>query len=56
MRSAKTLCGLRVAMVIQPEPVSAALHLVSDEPSDHVLCGRCSGLKESVFRIKESEA
>ncbi|MEP6635600.1 MAG: hypothetical protein ABJB97_02660 [Acidobacteriota bacterium] len=40
-RTAKTVCGLKVAMIIEPEPVSAALHLVSREPTGHVPCSHC---------------
>jgi hypothetical protein len=40
-RTAKTICGLRVAMILETEPSSAALHLVSVEPPDHVPCNHC---------------
>ncbi len=41
MKTAKTVCGLKVAMIIEPEPVSAALHLVSSEPTGQVPCTHC---------------
>ena len=40
-RTAKTVCGLRVAMIVEPEPVSAALHLVSQEPPGYSSCAHC---------------
>jgi hypothetical protein len=43
-RTAKTVCGLRVAMIIEPEPVSAALHLVSHEPPGYSSCAHCRRL------------
>ena len=39
--TAETLCGLRARMMVQSEPVSSALHLVSKEPSGYVACKQC---------------
>jgi hypothetical protein len=47
MRTAKTLCGLKVAMIIEPEPSSAALHLVSVKPPEYVVCIHCVRLTET---------
>jgi len=49
MRTAKTLCGLSVAMIIEPEPCSAALHLVSEQPPEYILCNHC-------YRLTGAEA
>jgi len=43
-RIAKTVCGLRVAMILEPKPISAALHLVSDEPTGYSSCAHCRRL------------
>jgi hypothetical protein len=47
MRTAKTVCGLRVAMIIEPKPVSAALHLVSTQPDGYSSCSHCHRLSRS---------
>src|SRR5882672_10863869 len=39
--TAETLCGLQARMIVQSEPVSSALHLVSKEPSGYVPCKQC---------------
>jgi hypothetical protein len=46
MRTARSLCGLKVAMIIEPEPCSAALHLVSAEPANYLLCTHCRRVVE----------
>lgn len=47
MRTAKTVCGLRVAMIIEPKPVSAALHLVSTQPDGYSSCAHCNRMSNS---------
>jgi len=44
--TAETLCGLRPRMMVQSEPVSSALHLVSKEPKGYVSCKDCARLTE----------
>lgn len=46
-RTAKTVCGLRVAMILESKPISAALHLVSDEPAGYSSCAHCRRLSGS---------
>ena len=46
-RTAKTICGLRVAMILEPEPVSAAMHLVSNEPAGYASCAHCRRMSAS---------
>lgn len=46
-RTAKTVCGLSVAMILETEPSSAALHLVSVEPPEHVPCNHCIRITEA---------
>jgi hypothetical protein len=43
-RTAKTVCGLRVAIILESRPISAALHLVSDEPAGYSPCAHCRRL------------
>jgi len=50
-RTAKTVCGLRVAMIVEPEPVSAALHLVSHEPPGYSSCAHCRRLSASQVMV-----
>lgn len=46
-RTAKTVCGLRVAMILEAKPISAALHLVSAEPRGYSSCAHCRRLSGS---------
>jgi hypothetical protein len=55
-RTAKTVCGLSVAMILEAEPSSAALHLVSVEPPDHVPCNHCLRLTEAEIPLKAKSA
>jgi len=48
MRTAQTVCGLRVAMIIEPGPVSAALHLVSTEPRGYTTCSHCQRISAGI--------
>jgi len=48
MRTAKTVCGLRVAMIIEPGPVSAALHLVSTAPHGYTTCSHCQRITSGI--------
>ena len=50
-RTAKTVCGLRVAMILESEPVSAALHLVSAEPRGYSSCAHCRRMSASSHQI-----
>ena len=55
-RTAKTVCGLSVAMILETEPSSAALHLVSVEPPDHVPCNHCLRLADAEPPLKARAA
>lgn len=46
-RTAKTICGLTVAMILETEPSSAALHLVSAQPRNRTPCNHCVRISET---------
>jgi hypothetical protein len=48
-----TLCGVRVTMILEAEPISSALHLVANEPPGYFLCHHCLRLNETRFQTNQ---